>query len=153
MRRTKSTARREHMVATSFSSSDDDVTKKRQLWRLTTLFLQMQFNNVEVVCLHSGVNSPANTRHIESTTFQCKFVLILVFFSFNVIYGQLINISLILLIFRFTNIEAAQVITSGFKLSMKILLFQWSQVSRHPDVRSYIDAWFRRFEVSVNFKF
>ena len=153
MCKTKSTARREHMVATSFSSSDDGVTKKRQLWRLTTLFLQMQVNNVEVVCLHSGVNSPASTRHIGRTTFQCKFVLILVFFSFNVIYGQLINISLILLIFRFTNIEVAQVITSGFKLSMKILLFQWSQVSRHPDVRSYIDAWSRRFEVSVNFKF
>jgi len=49
-------------------------------------------------------------------TFQCTFVLILVFFSLNVICEQLINM--------FTNIEAAQVITLAFKSSIEISLFQ-----------------------------
>jgi len=40
-----------------------------------------------------------------------------------------------------------------FKSSMEILLFQWSQVSRHPEWIPQIDAWFDRFEVGVNFKF
>jgi membrane-anchored protein YejM (alkaline phosphatase superfamily) len=35
--------------------------------------------------------------------------------------------------FRFTNIEVARVITSTFKSSMEIPLFQWSQVSRYPN--------------------
>jgi len=35
---------------------------------------------------------------------------------------------------------------------MKILLFQWSQVSRHPEWKPYIDTWFRTFEVSVILK-
>jgi hypothetical protein len=73
------------------------------------------------------------------------------FFTYNIIYEQLINILLILFNFRFTNIEAARTITSAFKSSMKILLFQWSQVSRHPEWRPNIDAWFRRFQVGVNF--
>jgi hypothetical protein len=34
---------------------------------------------------------------------------------------------------------------------MEIPLFQWSQVSRHPEWITQIDAWFSRFEVSVNF--
>ena len=34
------------------------------------------------------------------------------------------------------------IITSTFKSSMEIVLFQWSQVFRHPDWRPYIDAWF-----------
>jgi hypothetical protein len=34
---------------------------------------------------------------------------------------------------------------------MEILLFQWSQVSRHPEWIPQIDAWFDRFEVDVNF--
>jgi hypothetical protein len=34
------------------------------------------------------------------------------------------------------------IITSAFKSSMEIALFQWSQVFRHPDWRPYIDAWF-----------
>jgi hypothetical protein len=86
-------------------------------------------------------------------TFQCKFVLVLVFFYYNIICEQLINISLILFIFRFTNIEAARVIISTFKSSMEIPLFYWSQVSRHPDWRPYINAWFQRFEVGVNSNF
>jgi hypothetical protein len=51
----------------------------------------------------------------------------------------------------FTNIEAVRVISSAFKSSMEILLFQWSQVSRHPEWIPQIDAWFDRFEVGVNF--
>jgi len=50
-----------------------------------------------------------------------------------------------------TNIEAARVISSEFKSSMKILFFQWSQVSRHPEWISNMDAWFDKFDVSVNF--
>jgi hypothetical protein len=69
-------------------------------------------------------------------------------YTYNIIYEQLINI---LFNFRFTNIEAAQTITSAFKLLMEIPLFQWSQVSRHPEWRPNIDAWFRRFQVGVNF--
>jgi hypothetical protein len=70
-------------------------------------------------------------RHIGRTTFQCKFVLVLVFFfyTYNIIYEQVINILLFLFIFRFTNIETVRVITS----LMEILLFQWSQLSKHPD--------------------
>jgi len=49
----------------------------------------------------------------------------------------------------FTNIKAARVISSAFKSSMKILLFQWSQVSRHPEWIPQIDAWFDRFEVEL----
>jgi hypothetical protein len=35
--------------------------------------------------------------------------------------------------FRFINIEAARTITSTFKSSIEISLFQWSQVSKHPE--------------------
>jgi hypothetical protein len=55
------------------------------------------------------------------------------FSSFNVICEQLINIVLIFLIFRFTNIETARVLKSDWK--------------------TYIDSWFRKFEVSVFNKF
>ncbi|KAL9397376.1 hypothetical protein Peur_011629 [Populus x canadensis] len=47
----------------------------------------------------------------------------------------------------FTNNEAARVISSAFKSSIEIPLFQWSQVSRHPEWIPQIDAWFNRFEV------
>jgi hypothetical protein len=47
--------------------------------------------------------------------------------------------------FKFINIEAARTITS----SMKILLFQWSQVSKHPKWKLMIDAWFERFTVNI----
>jgi len=73
------------------------------------------------------------------------------FYTYNIIYEQLINILLILRNFRFTNIEAAWTITSAFKSSMEIPLFQWSQVSRHPEWRPNINTWFRRFQVGVNF--
>ncbi|KAJ6947721.1 hypothetical protein NC651_002174 [Populus alba x Populus x berolinensis] len=46
----------------------------------------------------------------------------------------------------FTNIEAARVISLAFKSLMEIPLFQWSQVSRHPEWIPQIDAWFDTFE-------
>ena len=73
------------------------------------------------------------------------------FYTYNIIYEQLINLLLILFNFRFTNIKDVWIITSAFKSSMEIPLFQWSQVSRHPEWRPNIDAWFRRFQVGVNF--
>jgi hypothetical protein len=53
---------------------------------------------------------------------------------------------------RFTNIEAARTITSAFKSSMKIPLFQWSHVSKHPEWKPRVNAWFSRFKVSINLK-
>jgi len=109
-------------------------TKKRHLRRLTTLPLPAWFHNVKVVSLYSRINSPASTRRIEKTTFRCKFVLkftlILVFF-FNVICEQLFNISLILWIFRFTNIKAARVIISAFNHRWRFYCF--NRV-RFPDI-------------------
>jgi hypothetical protein len=124
----------------------------RNLRQLVMLPLLAQFHSAKAVCLHNGVNSPASTRHNGRMTSQCKFVYVLVFFyTYNIIYEQLINILLILFNFRFTNIEAARTITLAFKSSMEIPLFQWSQVSRHPEWRPNIDAWFQRFQVGVNF--
>jgi hypothetical protein len=51
--------------------------------------------------------------------------------------------------FRFTNTETARTITSVFKSSMKILLFQWSHVSKHLEWKPQVDAWFSRFRVSI----
>jgi len=72
------------------------------------------------------------------TIFQCMFILVFLFFTYNIICEQLINISLFIFIFRFTNIEDARVITSAFKSSIEIPLFPWSQVSRHPDWRPIV---------------
>jgi hypothetical protein len=63
------------------------------------------------------------------------------------------NVSLNLSNFRFINIKSARTITSAFKSSMKILLFQWSQVSKHPEWKPQVDAWFLRFKVSTNLNF
>ena len=45
------------------------------------------------------------------------------FFTYNIIYEQLMNILLILFNFRFINIKVARIITLAFKSSMEILLF------------------------------
>jgi hypothetical protein len=37
-----------------------------------------------------------------------------------------------------------------FKSSMEIPLFQWSQISKHPEWMPQINAWFDRFQVGVN---
>jgi hypothetical protein len=109
-------------------------------------------HSAEVACLHSGINLPASTRHSGRTTFQCKFVKVLVFLkktNYNIIY-EVITIEFISFIFRFTNIEAARVISSAFESSMEIPLFQWSQISKHPEWMPQINAWFDGFEVGVN---
>jgi len=53
--------------------------KNRHRRRLAMLPFPIWFHSVEAMCLHSGINSPASTRHIGRTTFQCKFVLVLFF--------------------------------------------------------------------------
>jgi hypothetical protein len=108
-------------------------------------------HSAEAACLRSGINLPASTRHSGRTTFQCKFVKVLVFKkkNYNIIY-QVITIEFISFIFRFTNIEATRVISSAFKSSMEIPLFQWSQISKHPEWMPQINAWFNRFEVGIN---
>jgi len=88
---------------------------------------------------------------VEGRPFNVGLFRFQFFFNYNIIYEQLINISLISFFFRFTNIEAARVISSVFKSSMEILLFQCIQVSRHPEWIPNIDAWFDKFEVGVNF--
>jgi len=55
--------------------------------------------------------------------------------------------------FRFTNIEVVKTITLVIKLSMEIPLFQWNQVSKHPEWKRIIDAWFRRFKININLNF
>ena len=68
--------------------------KKRHLRLLPMLPLPVQFHSIEVGCLHSGINSPANTRHSGKTTIQCKFDFgFSFFFNYNIIYEKLINIS------------------------------------------------------------
>ena len=54
--------------------------KKRHLRHLPMLPLPARFHSAEVGCLHSGINSPASMRHNGRTTFQCKFVSVLLFF-------------------------------------------------------------------------
>jgi len=106
-------------------------------------------HSAEAACLRSGINLPTSTRHSGRTIFQCKFVKVLFFFNYNIIY-EVITIEFISFIFRFTNIEVARVISSAFKSSMEIPLFQWSQISKHLEWMPQINAWFDRFEVDVN---
>jgi hypothetical protein len=111
--------------------------------------------NAEAACIRNGINLPASTRHSGRMTFQCKVVKVLVFLkkkNYNIIY-EVITIEFVSFIFRFTNIEAARVISSAFKSSMEIPLFQWSQISKHPKWMPQINAWFDRFEVGVNYNF
>jgi len=84
MRKMKSTARHEHMVIACSSSSDDDLSfganQEEAPVPTHDAASSSGFHSTKVVCLHSEVNSPASTRHIGRMTFQCKFVLVLVFF-------------------------------------------------------------------------
>jgi hypothetical protein len=45
---------------------------------------------------------------------------------------------------------AIQTITLAMKSSMKVSLFQWSQVSINPEWKAMINSWFRRFKVNIN---
>jgi hypothetical protein len=45
---------------------------------------------------------------------------------------------------------AIQTITLAMKSSMKVSLFQWSQVSINLEWKPMINSWFRRFKVNIN---
>ena len=78
MRRMKSTAHRQKTIAVSSSSSEEDVSlgadHDEESTPIVMLPLLARFHSAEAVCLHSGVNSPASTRHNGRMTSQCKFV-------------------------------------------------------------------------------
>jgi hypothetical protein len=48
-----------------------------------------------------------------------------------------------------TNVEVAHTIISAMKSSMKISLFQWSQVSKNFELKPMIDVLFRKFKISI----
>jgi len=132
MRRMKTRAGRSCMVAASSSSSEDDISlgvsqegHLHHLRRQPMLPLPALLHSAEAACLRSGINLPASTRHSGRTTFQCKFVKVLVFFflNYNIIY-KVITIEFISFIFRFTNIEAARVISSAFT-NITVLNISW----------------------------
>jgi len=157
MRRMKSIARRQQTVTTSSSSSEEDVSLGADHGEASA----PTCDAVSSSAVSQSIGDVPSQRGQFTRTYQAQWkddlsMSVYLGFSFfiyiyNIIYKQLINILLILFNFRFTNIEAARTITSVFKSSMEIPLFQRSQVSRHPEWRPNIDAWFQRFQVGVNF--
>lgn len=121
MHRTKTTARRSHRVATSSSSTEDDMyLDANQEEAPAPSSNAASFSAVSQ--RRGGVLSQGNHSTSKYET-QWKDDLSM-----------------------FTNIEVARVISSAFKSSMEIPLFQWSRVSRHPEWIPNIDAWFDKFE-------
>ena len=114
MRGIKTRAGHSRTVVASSSSSDDDIS----LGASQEEALTPPAPSTDVASSsgtsqrRGGVPSqrnhlPASTRHSGRTTFQCKFVKVLIFFlNYNIIY-EVITIEFISFIFRFTNIEAA----------------------------------------------
>jgi hypothetical protein len=45
--------------------------------------------------------------------------------------------------------EATQIRTSIMKVSMKMSLFQWSQLEKYPEWIAIIEAWWGKFKVST----
>ena len=45
------------------------------------------------------------------------------------------------------NVDDTSMITSAMILSMKVLLFQWSQVPKNYEWKPIIDAWFGKFKI------
>ena len=78
MRRMKSTARCQKTVAVSSSSSEEDISLGADHDEESTptcdVASSSSVSQRRAVCLHSGVNSPASTRHNGRMTSQCKFV-------------------------------------------------------------------------------
>jgi len=78
MRRMKSIARRQKTVAASSSSSEEDVSlgadHDEESMPTCDAASSSAVSRTEAVCLHSGVNSSASTRHNGRMTSQCKFV-------------------------------------------------------------------------------
>ena len=60
----RSIACREHMIAASSSSSDDDIS------------VSLGVNQEKAMSLHSMIHTNVSTRRIEKMTFQCKFFLL-----------------------------------------------------------------------------
>jgi len=147
MRRMKSTARRQQTIAASSYSSEEDLSLGADHGEASVPTCDAASSNA-VSQRRDGVPSQRGqfTSKYQSQWKDDLSMSVCLGFSFfytyNIIYEQLINILLILFNFRFTNIEAARTITSAFKSSMEIPLFQWSQVSRHPEWRPNIDTWF-----------
>jgi hypothetical protein len=82
MRRTKTRADRSRMVAASSFSSEDDVSlgaSQEEAPMPPVPSTDAASSSAEVACLRNGISSPASTRHSGRTTFQCKFVKVLVF--------------------------------------------------------------------------
>jgi len=126
----KSTARCQQTVAVSASSSDDDLSLGAD--HEETPVPTCDVASSSAVSQHKGgVPSQRGqfTRKYQAQWKDDLSMSVCLGFSFfiytyNIIYEQLINILLILFTFRFTNIKAARIITSAFKSSMKIPLFQ-----------------------------
>jgi len=140
MRRKKIRAGRSSAVAASSSSSEDDISlgvaQEEAPTPPATSTDATFFSGTSQ--RRGNVPSQRNqfSRKYEAQwkdDLRCKFVKVLVFFlNYNIIY-EVITIEFISFIFRFTNIEAARVISSAFKSLMEIPLFQWSQISKHPE--------------------
>jgi hypothetical protein len=113
---------------------------------LTMQACRMRCRYVERGSLHNEIHLFETTRLSERTTFQYR----IVFSSYRhlIIFEKLISINECN--FMFINIEVVRTITSAMKSSMKILLFQWSQVFKHSEWKHMIDAWFRRFNVTTH---
>jgi len=138
MRRMKSTARCQQAVAANSSSNEDDLSLGVDQEKAFAPTCDATSSSAVSQC-RGGVPSQRGqfTRkyqaHWKDDISMSVCLGFSYFYTSNIIYEQLINIFLILFNFMFTNIEVAQTITSAFKLSMEIPLFQWSQVSRHLD--------------------
>ena len=86
MHRMKTRAGRSRMVVASSSSNEDDIFLGASQEEAPTpptsstdAASSSRVHSAEVACLRSGISSPASTRHSGRTTFQCKFVKVLVF--------------------------------------------------------------------------
>ena len=129
MCRMKSTTCRQHTVATSSSSSENDLSLGVDHEEATC-----DANSSSAVSQRRGGVPSQLVQFTHKYQAQWKDDLSMsvclgfsFFYTYKIIYEQLINILLILFNFRFTNFEAARTITSAFNSSMEIPLFQCSQ--------------------------
>jgi hypothetical protein len=145
MRRTKTRAGRSSRVTASSSSSEDDISLGASQEEAPTPLAP----STDVASSSSTSQRRGGVPSQRNQFLNLSLLRFYFFLNYNMIY-EVITIEFISFIFRFTNIEAAQVISSAFKSSMEIPLFQWSQISKHPEWMPQINAWFGRFQVGVN---
>jgi len=129
MRIMKSTECRQQMVAASSSSSEDDLSLvAHQEEAPTPTCDATSFSAVSKrrggVPSQRGQFTRKYQAHWKDELSMSVCLGFSFFYTYNIIYEELINILFILFYFRFTNIEAARTISSAFKLSMEIPLFQ-----------------------------